>query len=102
MTRVTTHVLDTASGVPAAGVAVALLVSGADGAWSLVGREVTDSDGRIVGFSEVGPGRCRLVFDTGTPFFPEVAVTFAIEPGREQVHVPLLLSPFGYSVYRGS
>jgi 5-hydroxyisourate hydrolase len=109
MTRVTTHVLDTSSGRPAAGVAVVLERATQDG-WEVVGEATTDADGRV---RELGPelpaGRCRLRFDTAAylgprAFFPEVAVVFAVggEDGRDHEHVPLLLSPYGYSTYRGS
>ncbi len=102
MTRVTTHVLDTAAGEPARGVTVTLAAAGAEDRWTELARAETDADGRVRNFPDVGPGRWRLVFETGTPFFPEVVVTFAIDPDREHLHVPLLLSPYGYSVYRGS
>jgi hydroxyisourate hydrolase len=102
VTRITTHVLDTAAGAPAAGLTVVLLAAGRDGAWGELGRAVTDADGRIGSFPQAVPGRCRLRFETGTPFFTEVAVTFKVEAGREHLHVPLLLSPYGCSVYRGS
>ena len=101
MTRLTTHVLDTAAGYPAAGMRVTLAVAH-EGDWRQLAEAVTDSDGRIDSFPDLGLGTCRLVFATATPFFPEVVVTFAVPAGREQLHVPLLLSPFGYSVYRGS
>jgi 5-hydroxyisourate hydrolase len=113
VSRVTTHVLDTASGRPAEGVPVVLERAAQGGAWEVVGRGTTDADGRQ---RELGPalaaGRYRLRFDTaayfarsGRPaFFPEVAVVFAIDgdDAREHEHVPLLLSPYGYSTYRGS
>ena len=105
MTRITTHVLDTAAGKPAQGVPVTLLVVGAAGETTELGSAVTDADGRVVagGFGEAeGPCLCRLVFMTAAPFFPEVSVSFRVEAGREHLHVPLLLSPFGYTVYRGS
>ncbi len=102
MTRITTHVLDTAAGVPAAGLRVTLAAAQADGDWRELAEAVTDSDGRIGSLPDVGSGNWRLVFETGTPFFPEVVVTFAVAAGREHLHVPLLLSPYGYSVYRGS
>lgn len=105
MTTITTHVLDTALGVPAAGIAVTLLAVGAGGHTIELGRAVTDADGRVGEgqLPEVDDScRCRLEFATGTPFFPEVTVTFAIEAGAAHLHVPLLLSPYGYSVYRGS
>ena len=102
MTQITTHVLDTTAGAPAAGVRVTLATAGPDGGWLTVGEGVTDSDGRIDSLPDVGPGNWRLVFETGTPFFPEVVVTFTVVAGNEHLHVPLLLSPYGYSVYRGS
>ena len=114
---VTTHVLDTARGQPAAGVAVRLVfVSGddrpGDGPTEL-GRSVTDADGRArdVGPATLPPGIYRLVFDTGAyfagqgskpAFFPEVAITFRGDDQSPHHHVPLLLSPFAYSTYRGS
>jgi 5-hydroxyisourate hydrolase len=102
MTRLSTHVLDTAAGEPLAGVGVALS-SAEDGRhYTKLAEAETDPDGRITDFPEIGPGRWRLVFATQTPFFPEVVVTFEVPAGREHLHVPLLLSPYGYSVYRGS
>ena len=105
MSLVTTHVLDTAAGAPAAGIAVRL--ESADGAVLANGR--TDDDGRIrsLGPAELAPGVYRLVFDTGAHlgpngFFPEVTVSFRITDGTRHHHVPLLLSPFSYSTYRGS
>jgi 2-oxo-4-hydroxy-4-carboxy-5-ureidoimidazoline decarboxylase len=121
---VTTHVLDTARGMPAAGVPVRLDRVSAAGAEE-VGRARTDADGRV---RTIGPGRLaagtyRLTFGTGeyfsalnattasgravtgqpgAAFFPEVAVTFAIDGQTPHYHVPLLLSPFGYTTYRGS
>jgi 5-hydroxyisourate hydrolase len=105
---ITTHVLDTAQGRPAAGVAVTL-ERGPD--WTEVGSGRTGDDGRL---KELGPadaaGAYRLRFDTGAyfaalgarAFFPEVTVHFTVERPEEHHHVPLLLSPFGYSTYRGS
>jgi 5-hydroxyisourate hydrolase len=119
MTAVTTHVLDTARGRPAAGVPVRLERI-ADGAAAELGRALTDGDGRVkaLGPAWLEPGTYRLVFDTGDyfsertraepaqmplpPFFPEVAVTFTIDGRADREHIPLLLSPFGYSTYRGS
>ena len=121
---ISTHVLDTALGVPAAGVRVRLERVSEGGAEE-IGRASTDSDGRI---SEIGPrqlpsGTYRLIFGTGeyfeglnatpgagpdpqrqpgTAFFPEVTVTFTVADPARHYHVPLLLSPFGYSTYRGS
>ena len=104
MSLVTTHVLDTARGRPAAGIGVRFET--AEG--SPVAAGVTDDDGRIreLGPETLAPGVFRLVFDTGSylgpdTFFPEVALTFRIG-AEEHYHVPLLLSPFAYSTYRGS
>ena len=108
---ITTHVLDTARGLPAAGVAVRLERVPADG--QPLGRSVTDADGRArdVGPAVLPPGTYRLVFDTGAyfagqgaepAFFPEVIVTFRVGGEARHHHVPLLLSPFAYSTYRGS
>jgi 5-hydroxyisourate hydrolase len=108
---ITTHVLDTSRGRPAAGVPVAL-ERAVDSGWQPVGRGTTDADGRARGLLTSAPagGRYRLTFDTGAyfqaaggaAFYPEVSVTFVVESGQEHYHVPLLLSPFGYSTYRGS
>ncbi|WP_290049926.1 hydroxyisourate hydrolase [Amycolatopsis solani] len=105
MSLVTTHVLDTAKGRPAKGIAVRFETAG--GGPIADGR--TDDDGRIrdLGPESLEPGVYRLVFDTGAylgpdAFFPEVALTFRISDGTAHHHVPLLLSPFAYSTYRGS
>ncbi|GHF25947.1 5-hydroxyisourate hydrolase [Streptomyces mashuensis] len=111
-TTVSTHVLDTATGRPAAGVPVTLHAAAGDGDWAAVGTARTDADGRCTTLPALPPGtpRARLQFDLAHrpapapvpgPFFPEVTVAFTVVPG-EHYHVPLLLSPFGYSVYRGS
>jgi 5-hydroxyisourate hydrolase len=109
MTAVSTHVLDTAAGRPAAGIPVRLEhVAGAE--TTEIGQGVTGADGRVaeLGPEELAPGRYRLVFGTGAylaepAFYPEVTVLFtaAGQPG-EHFHLPLLLSPYGYSTYRGS
>jgi 5-hydroxyisourate hydrolase len=112
MTEVTTHVLDTATGRPAAGIAVSLHAGGADGDWVRLGGAVTNADGRASGLAGpggVGPGSHRLVFATGArpggdpagPFFEEVVVSFRVAD-EPHLHIPLLLSPYGYTVYRGS
>jgi 5-hydroxyisourate hydrolase len=111
VSTVTTHVLDTALGQPAAGVAVRLeRVS--DAGQEEIGHASTDADGRIkdIGPERLPPGVYRLVFGTAAyfaqqrtaAFFPEVAVTFTVARGVPHYHVPLLLSPFGYTTYRGS
>jgi 5-hydroxyisourate hydrolase len=108
LSPITTHVLDTARGRPAANVAVTL-ERGPD--WSPVGTGRTGDDGRLGQLGEADtPGPYRLRFDTGayfhdagtSAFFPEVIVQFTVERPEEHHHVPLLLSPFGYSTYRGS
>jgi 5-hydroxyisourate hydrolase len=103
---VSTHVLDSVTGRPAAGMAVALHAGDA-----LVAEGTTDADGRcrlVEGPTAAGPH--RLVFGTGDwaaargggTFWPEVVLTFAVREPAEHHHVPLLLSPFAYSTYRGS
>jgi 5-hydroxyisourate hydrolase len=112
MSAVTTHVLDTARGAPAAGIPVALeRLSDGSQAGDQLASGVTDSDGRVgaLGPDDLAEGRYRLRFDTAsyfaetgqTGFFPEVAVVFEIA-GGQRYHVPLLLSPYSYSTYRGS
>jgi 5-hydroxyisourate hydrolase len=111
VSAITTHVLDTSRGRPAAGVAVRLERAD-DGGWVPVGGGTTDADGRASELLEGAPraGRYRLTFDTGAyfraagveAFFPEVSVQFTLADPAEHHHVPLLLNPFGYSTYRGS
>ena len=119
---VSTHVLDASRGTPAAGIAVTLATApdwAADGApdWSEVESGRTDADGRYRFAAGTPAGSYRLTFATGgyftaqgTPaFYPEVAITFTIPEPQDPAagntghfHVPLLLSPFAYSTYRGS
>ena len=108
---ITTHVLDLSRGRPAAGVEVELAIR--DGAvWRVVGRARTDADGRardLVGDADGDPGVYRLRFAVGEyfqgrdveSFHPEVAVAFRVREPTEHHHVPLLVSPFGYTTYRG-
>lgn len=102
-----THVLDTAKGRPAVGVQVRLETRTGDG-WQPRDTQHTDADGRVRAWHlDLEPGTHRLVFDTAAylgadAFFPEVAVAFQVGDADEHYHVPLLLSPFGYSTYRGS
>jgi 5-hydroxyisourate hydrolase len=101
---VSTHVLDAALGRPAAGMAVRL--ERADG--SVLAEARTDADGRVADLGPAGGGIHRLVFDTGEwfaaagreTFYPAVVVTITVGEGHH--HVPLLLSPYAYSTYRGS
>jgi 5-hydroxyisourate hydrolase len=108
----TTHVLDTAGGRPAAGMAVTVEARDGEG-WARIGGGVTDADGRVPGLVASGAlaaGVHRLTFATGdwfeaegiTGFYPEVAIVCRIEDPAAHYHVPLLVSPYGYSTYRGS
>ena len=102
MAGITTHVLDTAKGKPAQGIPITLEILRGD--WQIVGRGVTDADGRLRTLTEGIPlerATYRLTFKTDG-FFPEVAIQFRVEDPAQHYHVPLLLSPFGYSTYRGS
>jgi 5-hydroxyisourate hydrolase len=107
MSQISTHILDTSVGRPAAGVAVELSQNG-----RLVASGVTDADGRLM---ELGPDRLeagtyRLRFATREyflqsgrdTFYPSVAIDFSVADPEEHFHVPLLISPFGFSTYRGS
>ncbi|TDV55260.1 hydroxyisourate hydrolase [Actinophytocola oryzae] len=94
-----THVLDTSEGRPAAGIRVRLELH--DDGWRLISDGRTDDDGRISGWDTPGPGVYRLVFEVGGQFYPEVTVTFRVADDSHH-HVPLLISPYGYSTYRGS
>jgi 5-hydroxyisourate hydrolase len=110
---ITTHVLDLARGVPGAGIAVTLEMREA-AAWSRIATGTTDHDGRLATLTAgraLAAGTYRLTFDLATyhrehgiadPFFPDAQIAFNIRNAAEHFHVPLLLSPFGYSTYRGS
>ena len=113
MSAITTHVLDLARGRPAADVAVVLERRSGE-SWIAVGSARTDADGRVRAFAPGGEplarATYRLRFDTAAhfaaqgveAFFPEIAIAFAVVDAAQHHHVPLLLSPFGYSTYRGS
>jgi 5-hydroxyisourate hydrolase len=101
---ITTHVLDLAAGRPRAGLAVQLARRDDSGDWQALAETVTDHDGRVRDWPagpETTPGDYRLTFATGG-FFPEVSIVFHVDQTERSLHVPLLLSPFGYSTYRGS
>jgi 5-hydroxyisourate hydrolase len=110
---VSTHILDAVAGRPAAGVSVALTMRDAAGSWLPVEEGVTDADGRIRFAAETVSGAYRLTFATGlyfsdvgrVGFYPEVVITFStvtLDDVPGHYHVPLLLSPYSYSTYRGS
>ena len=116
MGRLTTHVLDTANGCPAAGVAIALFRIQPQR--ELIAQSITNADGRldspILDGESFQPGVYELVFQAGDyfrdagadlpdpPFVDEVALRFGIANGEQHYHVPLLVSPWSYSTYRGS
>jgi 5-hydroxyisourate hydrolase len=113
MSAITTHILDVSSGRPARGVSVKLERQTSSG-WEIVGAGQTDDDGRLrdllASDANVQTGVYRLTFETGAyfaqrqteGFYPQVTVTFTVDDPAQHYHVPLLLSPFGYSTYRGS
>jgi 5-hydroxyisourate hydrolase len=113
MSGITTHVLDTSRGRPASGVPVLLEIRAEDG-WREMGRGETDADGRarqlLPQGSPLTAGTWRLTFDVGSyfaaqsveSFYPEASIVFLIRDPEQHYHVPLLLSPYGYSTYRGS
>jgi 5-hydroxyisourate hydrolase len=101
MAGITTHVLDTAKGRPAANVRLTLTRDD-----RVLFNGATDADGRARLLDRAERGTYRLTFETGAynpdGFFPEATIVFRIEDATQHYHVPLLLSPFGYSTYRGS
>jgi 5-hydroxyisourate hydrolase len=121
MSAISTHVLDLAAGCPAAGIQVRLeraVPAANETAAEEIATARTDANGRVasLGPDVIAPGTYQLIFDTGSyltrqggretgtaPFFPEVTITFSVaDQAGQHYHVPLLLSPFGYSTYRGS
>jgi 5-hydroxyisourate hydrolase len=102
------------SGKPAVGIPIVLERKTHSSGWQVIGEAVTDFDGRANALmptnQDFQPGHYRLLFDTGAYFatkeiecfFPQVTVSFVIRDALKHYHVPLLLSPFGYSTYRGS
>jgi len=111
MSGITTHVLDTALGRPAPKLAIWLEHRGAAG-WVKVGAGETDADGRLRTLTgpSIDAGEYRLHFDTGayfsalgvTAFYPEAVIHFTVHDPSQHFHVPLLLSPWSFSTYRGS
>lgn len=114
MMSISTHVLDTIRGKPAVGVPVRLEEQAASGKWAPLASSQTDKDGRcgqlLAGDKVFSAGVYRLTFDTATYFaaqkiealYPLVEITFQVRDGESHFHIPLLLSPNGYTTYRGS
>lgn len=107
-----THVLDLARGVGGRNVPVVLVKRTADGSWVQVGTARTDANGRVRSFGDAAKfdkGDYRLTFDmsaysdaSAAPFFPEISVVFRVTDAAAHYHVPVVVSPFGYSTYRGN
>jgi len=114
MSRLSTHVLDTALGLPAAGMTVILEYAALSGQWQTIAALQTDADGRCPNLlppdGPLSPGQYRLLFETGSyhaaqsvmGLYPLVEITVTVRPGDTHLHGPLLLSPNGYTTYRGS
>lgn len=114
MSGITTHVLDVSIGMPAVRVPVRLERQASNGEWESIGNERTDNDGRVRGLiannESLAAGAYRLTFDVHAyfeerqtaAFYREVTIAFDVNDASQHYHVPLLLSPFGYSTYRGS
>ena len=113
MSQITTHVLDVSLGRPAVGVAVLLEIQTPQGVWKELSQGATDGDGRLrhlLAPASLVEANYRLTFQTGAyfewrkiaGFYPQVTIEFQVRDAKEHYHIPLLLSPYGYSTYRGS
>ena len=114
MSGITTHILDTTSGRPGAGIPVVLERKTHSAGWQAIAEDITDIKGRIDDLLSPRdvflPGHYRLIFEIGPYFllqsvecfFPQVAINFVVKDPMQHYHIPLLLNPFGYSTYRGS
>jgi len=116
VSRISTHVLDTALGEPVAGMLVLLEYADLAGQWQTIAALTTDNDGRCANLMPpdsppaLQPGQYRLRFETGSyhttqavkGLYPLVEITVTVRQGDTHLHVPLLLSPNGYTTYRGS
>ena len=114
MSPITTHVLDTSQGCPGANIRIRLEQQQSDKTWQEIASGSTNSDGRIANLIQedemINSGVYRMLFETGTYFeqqgtayfYPEIEVRFLLNHMEQHYHIPLLLSPFGYSTYRGS
>lgn len=111
MITISSHVLDTSLGLPAAGLVIKLQYQ-LDDNWELVGTSVTTTQGRIANFAvlDVNASCFRLSFASADyfarrkiiTFFPDIVVTFLVDKNQPHYHIPLLITPFSYSTYRGS
>ena len=98
MSGISTHVLDTSTGRPASGITVLLFLDEEQ-----VGSGTTDHDGRIKTFGiPVNRGVYRLLFEISGAFYPDISISFVVSDPSAHYHIPLLVSPFGYTTYRGS
>ena len=114
MSAITTHILDITSGKPGAGIPVMLERKTHSAGWQSIAHGMTDIDGRVNDLLSTReaflPGHYRLIFEIGPYFllqnvecfYPQVTVSFVVKDPNQRYHVPLLMSPFGYSTYRGS
>lgn len=110
--EISTHILDLARGSGGAGVPVTLARKDSAGTWAKVAEASTDTNGRVRSFGpseSFVPGTYRLQFDMtryaagpAAPFFPEIVITFSVTDAAAHYHVPVAVSPFGYSTYRGN
>jgi 5-hydroxyisourate hydrolase len=113
MSTISTHILDTSQGRPADGVNVILELQNPDESWTTLSEAWTDDDGRVKPFflveTHLDAGIYRLVFDVEgyyarldrENFYPQITIVFRISDTQQHYHVPLLISPFGFSTYRG-
>ncbi len=114
MSQITTHVLDTSIGRPAAGIPVRLERKTHSAGWQVLAEAFTDVDGRVKDLLRSGdpflPGHYRLTFETGAYFllrnieglFPQITISFSVKDAQQHYHIPVLLSPYGYTTCRGS
>jgi 5-hydroxyisourate hydrolase len=113
MSPITTHILDTTTGLPGVGIPAVLERRTHTAGWQAIAEGITDVNGRINDLMSVRdvflPGHYRFIFETGPYFllqniecfFPQITVSFVVKDTQQHFHVPVLLSPFGYSAYRG-
>jgi 5-hydroxyisourate hydrolase len=101
MARISTHVLDTSQGAPASGIPIDLHFDG-----KLIASAITNSDGRtaapLLTADRIAPGHYELIFHVGKDFYDRITIRFAVTDEHGHYHIPLLLSPYGYTTYRGS